>query len=95
MPVVAFAPLAEKDLIDIAEFIAHDKPEAARKWIDSIRTTCAMLAENPSVGELRPIFGVSGCRSFSIGQYVVFFRANAGGIEVARIIHGSRDWKNL
>jgi toxin ParE1/3/4 len=38
---------------------------------------------------------VPGCRSFSVGNYVVFFRPIKNGIEVARIVHGSRDFRGL
>ncbi len=95
MPRVLYAPEAEGDLVGIAEYIARDKPVAARKWVDKIRTTCETLATQPQMGELRQGFGVPGCRCFSVGNYVIFFRAAGDGIEVARIIHGSRDMRNL
>jgi toxin ParE1/3/4 len=47
------------------------------------------------MGEERPGFGVPGCRSFSFGSYMIFFRAIEDGIEVARVIHGSRDTRNI
>ncbi len=53
-----------------------------------------MLTENPDVGEIREGFGVAGCRSYSVGRYVVFFRRNDAGIEVSRIIDGCRDMLN-
>ena len=60
-----------------------------------VRATCQILAENPQVGEVREGFGVPGCRSFSVGNYVVFFRPVDDGIEVSRVIHGSRDMRNI
>ena len=30
-------------------------------------------------------------RSFPVGRYVIFYRAGREGIEVARVLHGSRD----
>ncbi len=95
MPVVNYAPAAESDLVDIADYIARDKPEAARRWVERIRETCETLATQPEIGELRRGFGVPGCRSFTVGNYVIFFRATAGGIEIARVVHGSRDLRNL
>jgi toxin ParE1/3/4 len=92
---VIYAPAADEDLVDIAAYIARDKPEAARRWVQTIREKCNSLARNPELGEERTGFGVPGCRSFSVGNYVVFFRAIPGGIEVARIVHGSRDLRNL
>ena len=95
MPHVVYAPEADDDIEGIVEFIARDKPSAARSWLASIRSTCEMLAAQPEVGEVRPGFGVPGCRSFNIGSYVIFFRAIGDGIEVARIIHGTRDMRNI
>lgn len=91
---VVYAPEAEDDLVGIADYIARDKPEAARRWVQGIRETCATLATQPEMGELRPDFGVASCRSFSVGNYVIFFRPVESGIEVARVVHGSRDMRN-
>ena len=95
MPRVDYAQEADEDLVGIADFIARDKPEAARRWIQRIREMCETLATRPEMGELRQGFGVSGCRSFSVGSYILFFRQTSDGIEVARIVHGSRDMRNL
>ncbi len=95
MPRVVYAPEAENDLIEIADHIARDKPQAARRWLDTIRETCDTLATQPEAGELRRGFGIPGCRSFTVGNYVIFYRPAGDQIEVARIVHGSRDMKNL
>ncbi|MEO1526869.1 MAG: type II toxin-antitoxin system RelE/ParE family toxin [Planctomycetota bacterium] len=95
MAKVIYAPEADDDIFGIVEFIARDKPEAARNWMLKIRETCDTIATQPKLGEERPGFGVPGCRSFSVGSYAIFFRAIEGGIEVARVIHGSRDMRNI
>ena len=86
-----FSENAEADLLDIAEFIARDNPIAAREWVDAVRQRCHLLSQHPLMGESRPGFGVAGCRSISVGLYVIFFRPSASGVEIARILHGSRD----
>ena len=88
---VIYAPDADDDLMGIVDYIARDKPVAARNWLQKVRDTCESLAMQPEMGEVRQGFGVPGCRSFVIGSYVVFFRPIEGGIEVSRVIHGSRD----
>ncbi|MBX3417700.1 MAG: type II toxin-antitoxin system RelE/ParE family toxin [Pirellulaceae bacterium] len=95
MPSVFFSPEAENDLVGIADYIARDKPEAARRWIQKIRETCQTLAGQPGLGEIRADFGVAGCRAFSVGNYLIFFRPMQVGIEVARVLHGSRDLRDL
>jgi toxin ParE1/3/4 len=91
---VVYAPEANDDLESIVDFIARDKPRAARDWLQRIRETCEMLATQPEAGEEYREFGIRGCRSFCVGQYVVFYRAFAEGIEVSRVLHGSRDIRN-
>lgn len=91
MPDVTYAPDAESDLIGIVEYIARDKPVAAREWLMKIRETCDTIASHPHMGESRRALGIPDCQSFSVGNYVIFFRRVQDGIEVARIIHGSRD----
>lgn len=95
MPHVIHAPEADDDLEGIVDYIARDKPNAARDWLARVRQTCETLAANPEIGEIRDGFSVQGCRSFSVGNYVVFFRAIKDGIEVSRVIHGSRDMRGL
>lgn len=95
MAKVIYAPVADEDLYSIAEFISRDNPGAAIKWIKKLQETCELLAENPELGEKPIEFGVPDCRLFSVGNYVIFYRSISEGIEVARIVHGKRDLKNL
>jgi len=90
-----FSADAEADLLAIVEFIAQDNSNAAREWLGLIRERCELLAQHPLTGESRPGFGVAGCRSVSVGIYVIFFRPTPDGLEIARILHGSRDLGNL
>ena len=38
MAKVHYSSLAAKDLCDNAEYIARDKPDAAYRWVEAIRT---------------------------------------------------------
>ena len=91
----AYAPAAKEDLQTIVEFIARDKPQAARRWLARLRETCRLLARHPGIGELRPEFLSGDCRSFSFGNYVIFFRPVRRGIEVVRVLRGERDMRSL
>lgn len=69
MPRVDYAQEADNDLVGIAEFIARDKPEVARRWVQKIRDTCSTLATQPEMGELRKGFGVpEGLHAKSFGE---------------------------
>lgn len=95
MAIVIYAPEADDDLDGIVGYIARNNPTAAHNWLAKIQETCETLATQPEMGESRPGFGAPGCRSFSVGNYVIFFRAAPHGIEVARVIHGARDMRNI
>jgi len=90
-PTFALSEEAEIDIAGIIEYIAAHNVAAAIKTLDRIEGTCQTLAENPELGEVRPNLGVPGCRSFTVSRYVIFFRPNAGGVDIARILDGSRD----
>jgi len=82
---------AETDIAGISEYIAKRNVAAAIKMLDLIQEACQTLAENPGLGEVRKGFGVPNCRSFTVSRYVVFFRPNGNGVDVARILDASRD----
>ena len=92
---LAYAPAAREDLRAIVEFIARDKPQAARRWLARLRETCRLLARHPGMGECRPEFLSGDCRSFSFGNFVIFFRPVPRGIEVVRVVRGERDVRSL
>ncbi|MEO8271793.1 MAG: type II toxin-antitoxin system RelE/ParE family toxin [Aureliella sp.] len=91
MPAPVLSLDAEEDLTGIIDYVAKRNTSAARSLLEQLEATCRLLADNPDLGEIREGFGVPGCRSFSVSRYVIFFRPNSDGVEVARIIDGSRD----
>ena len=95
MSEVRFSAAAQSDLLDIVVFIASDNPRAAEDWLAAIEERCELLADHPLTGELRPGFGVADCRSVAVGAYVIFFRPIQSGVEIARVVHGSRDLGQL
>ncbi|NQU19988.1 MAG: type II toxin-antitoxin system RelE/ParE family toxin [Candidatus Nealsonbacteria bacterium] len=96
MPRVLWTQLAESDLDGIHFYIGttNHSQAAADRWIDSVRERSRIYAGQPEMGELRSKFG-PGVRVFSFGNYVVFYRAIADGIEILRVLHGRRDYPTL
>ena len=95
MATVDYSLLAATDVIENAEFIARDKPSAAYKWIEQIEQTCHLLALNPEMGEQRETRGYGRCRSFTCGNYVIFFRGSHSGVEIIRVLRAERDLDQL
>jgi toxin ParE1/3/4 len=90
MPKVIRSPEAAEDLLEIWQYIADDNEAAADKFLNEISTTSKMLARNPKAGRERPELAPR-MRSFPVGRYVLFYRPIDDGVEIVRVLHGSRD----
>jgi toxin ParE1/3/4 len=89
-----YSPAARRDLLELHEYIAQDRPDAARRFIERLEDTCQWLAVDREMGErvdrLR-----QNARMFSVERYVIFYEIVADDIHVLRIVHGSRDFNLL
>lgn len=90
MATVLKRPLAELDLLDIWNYIADDSPDRADDFLDRIESKLITLAQNSGLGRKRPDL-LPDLRSFPIDNYVVFYQQIEDGIDVIRLLHGSRD----
>jgi toxin ParE1/3/4 len=82
--------LAERDLDEIADYVAGCSPSAAIREIEVLFERFALLASQPLMGQLRDDLP-SRPRAFSSGNYLILYRPTIAGIEVARVIHAARD----
>lgn len=85
---------AEQDIAEIAEYIAADNLDAAVRLIDRFTELFQRLAQHGNLGERFQHRGIE-LRRFSIGNYVVFFQQIDSGIQIVRILHGTRQFEDL
>jgi len=82
-----FSRPAEADLLGISDHTARTWGEdQAVRYIDALEAFCQMLAGNPSLGQSCGHIR-RGLRRIESGQHVVFYREDAGGILISRILH--------
>jgi toxin ParE1/3/4 len=81
---------AKADLSEIWDYIADDSEAQADSFIDSIDLKLRLIAEQPNIGRIRGELA-ENMRSFPLGRYVIFYVVIPNGIEVVRVLHGSRD----
>jgi plasmid stabilization system protein ParE len=99
-PDVILAPCVESELWAIWEFIASDNPDAATQVVESAYATFNTLATTPELGRLRKFRNpkLKGIRSWQIAgfeNYLIFYRPEAGGIQVLHVFHGARNFEAL
>jgi toxin ParE1/3/4 len=90
MPVIVKRPLARSDLAKIWDYIADDNGTRADAFVDLIDQKFHELASHPNMGRSRDELA-EGLRSFPVGRYVIFYRPLPQGVEIIRVLHGSRD----
>lgn len=94
---VRLLPIAEQDVDEIVAHIALDNLKAALKLADRFESDLAMLSSYPELGrlprdgDLRDL----GYRYLIVADYLVFYTVEKRTIIVHRILHGSRDYKEL
>ncbi|HEY3329348.1 MAG TPA: type II toxin-antitoxin system RelE/ParE family toxin [Capsulimonadaceae bacterium] len=89
MGLIEWSDAATNDLYEIWAYIAIDNDAAADKTLDAIKQRCILLSEFPGAAEARPDLG-DNVRTSPVGMIVIYYRPKATGIEVLRLIHGSR-----
>ena len=79
------------DLDDIWSYIATDNPIAADRVIQNLHETIRWLARFPAAGHRRHDMGGRPLLFWPEGRYEIIYRAFDDFIEVAAVLHGSRD----
>ncbi len=90
MPVVKIAAAAEEDLKDIWEYVAQHNTEAASKLIKEITKRLAVLRDFPQAGREQHNLLIN-LRSLAVKGYIIFYQPSEDGVEILRVLHGSRD----
>jgi toxin ParE1/3/4 len=83
-------PQADADLDSIWSYIAADSTKAADHLISRFGTVFEMLVQNPLAERERTELG-HGLRSFAVGNYVLFYVPQSGGVEIVRVMNGRQD----
>lgn len=90
MSTLIVSPLAEEDLEEIWSFVAERDVEAADRLVDEITGRFDHLLAYPEAGRARHDLLVN-LRSLPVKRYVIFYQPTDDGVEIFRVLHGSRD----
>jgi toxin ParE1/3/4 len=100
MSTATWTPTSETDLEDIYAHIAfvHGRRQTAKNILREIREECdkyaSAIASGFIIGTARPDLGES-YRVFTHKRWVVVFRPIQDGIEIIRVVDGSRDFRRI
>lgn len=86
---------ASADLEEIADWIALDNPAYADSFVNELLERAVSVDRHPR--RFPRVGTISGEDIFKLGwrDYVVLYRISSDGVEIARIVHGRRDWAGM
>jgi plasmid stabilization system protein ParE len=87
---IIWSPLSLDRIIEIAKFIAEDKPGAAEKWIDSVFLSAEKLIKFPQSGRIVPEFAHEEIREIIHGNYRIIYQISSENIEILTVRHGKQ-----
>ena len=93
-------PIVVKDLIELATYIADGNLDISDNFLLAAEKTFVRLGNFPRLGKLckfnHPnLLDVRQKAIKGFENYLIFYRLIEGGVEIIRVIHGSRDLENI
>ena len=77
-------------LDEIADYIAADNPEAAKRWIARLRIRAEKAAFMPHAGRIVPECGLPDVREVFERTYRIIYRIGEESVFVLTVFEGSR-----
>lgn len=86
-----WTPGARNDLKELVVYIRQDRPAAARRLAQRIRSQVTEAAEFPRAGRMVPELGDESIRERIVGPYRIVYRVESRRIVILAIVHGRRE----
>lgn len=94
---IRYLSTAQRDLVEIFEYIRKDRPEAASGLLEKFDKSIAALAANPYLGVIPKDERLKrlGYRILVVDKYLVLYVLKPKTVQIRRIIHGARRYSFL
>jgi toxin ParE1/3/4 len=90
MAQIVWTEPALSDLNEIAEYIALDKPNAARRLVERVFSGVDRLEQFPELGRIPPELDRSNYRKIIVGPCRIFYRADQGKVFIIYVMRGEK-----
>ena len=85
---IIWSPLALDRVLEIAKYIAQDKPLAAEKWVRTVFSKVEQLEISPELGRIVPELENIQFRELIFSNYRIIYRIEKTRIAILTIRHG-------
>lgn len=91
---ILITPLAEQDFIDIWGYIFLENEIVANKIVEELHKKISYLSEFPFFGVEKPEV-YENLRLITYKRFNIYYLVKKNQVEIIRILHGSREIKEL
>jgi plasmid stabilization system protein ParE len=88
--VLIWSARAQRELGEIGEFIARDKPDAASRWVETLMAVAEHAAALPFAGRCVPEYGREDLREVIKRAYRVVYLVTDRQVEIVTVREGHR-----
>ena len=90
------APQAKEDLKEISDYLKREAGlHVAQSTLKKIREAFDLLSRAPGLGHIREDLTDEPVKFWLVFSYLIIYDPAARPIEIARVVHGSRQISNL
>lgn len=87
---IVWSPLAVNRASEIVDYIAQDKPSAAKRWINKVFAKVEQLKSSPQTGRVVPEISDKKFRELVYGNYRIIYCMEIKQISILTIRHGKQ-----
>ena len=87
---IEWSPLAIERVLELAEYIALDKPDVSIEWAADIFDSTEKLKDHPKLGRVVPEIRDEDYRELLEGNYRVIYWLGKSKVSVLTVCHGKR-----
>ena len=87
---IEWSPLAIERVLELAEYIALDKPDVAIEWATDIFDSTEKLKDHPKLGRVVPEIRDEDYRELLEGDYRVIYWLGSSKVSILTVCHGKR-----
>jgi toxin ParE1/3/4 len=91
--IIVWSPLAIDRVLEIHDFIAGDKPEAAATWVEDLFRKVRRLETFPWSGRVVPELSRSEIREILFGEYRLIYQLHKETISILTVHHSKRKFE--
>jgi len=95
MAKIVWTEPALNDLNDIAEYIALDKADAAKKFVKTVFKQVERLIDFPESGRLPPELAATTYREIITGPCRIFYRISSDNIYIVYVMRSERELRKF